>query len=72
MSISPQIEKLIVKFLNRTISENEEQQLSNWLNTPYNEEEFAEYVKTHYVITNKTIKSSILKQSKNRLIFNRG
>lgn len=69
MSISPQIEKLIVKFLNRTISENEEQQLSNWLNTPYNEEEFAEYVKTHYVITNKTIKSSILKQSKNRLIL---
>lgn len=69
MGITPQIEKLIIKFLNRNISILEEEHLSEWLILPENEQEFAEYIKTHHAITSQSINASFLDQSKRSLLF---
>ncbi len=49
--ISPQIEKLLIKFFHKTISSNEMEILDDWIKKPNNQSIFKDYVKTHYAIT---------------------
>ncbi|KAB7530258.1 DUF4974 domain-containing protein [Flagellimonas olearia] len=64
-----EIEKLIVKFLNRTISNEEEALLEKWLANPVNEHVFHDYVQVHYAISMDCIDDLRLEQSKDRLIL---
>lgn len=65
-----EIEDLIVKFVNRNISFEEEKVLNNWLNNPNNEQIFTNYVQVHYAITSQSMNELYLKQSKEKLILN--
>ena len=44
------MEKLIVKYITNSITENELEELVVWLNTPENEELFLDYLKVNYAI----------------------
>ncbi|MBD0825463.1 FecR family protein [Aestuariibaculum marinum] len=68
--MNEEIEKLIVKFLNRNISIEEEAVLEDWLDNPLHEQIFADYVQIHHVIHSETLNKENLKQSKERLFLN--
>lgn len=65
-----EIESLIIKYVNRNISVEEEQTLNNWLSNPHNEQGFSKYVQIHYAITVESMNEFYLKQSKEKLMRN--
>lgn len=64
------IENIIIKFVNRTISLEEEKFLNAWLNNPTNKQIFNDYVQVHYAITIESLNEQRLKQSQEKLFFN--
>ncbi|WP_109097567.1 FecR family protein [Aquimarina sp. AU58] len=49
--ISPEIEKLLIKFFNQSTTNEDLDLLNHWIKNPKNQSIFKDYVKTHYVIT---------------------
>ena len=49
--ISPEIERCIVKFLNKSAESKDLDLLADWIKNPTNETIFKNYIKTHYAIT---------------------
>ena len=47
---NPKIEKLIIKYVTRSISAIEMDKLEVWLDNPANEKLFSDYVKINYAI----------------------
>ncbi len=70
MSMTRDIENIIIKFVNRTISLEEEKFLNAWLNNPTNKQIFNDYVQVHYAITIESLNEQRLKQSQEKLFFN--
>lgn len=69
MSMTPDIERIIVKFVNRTTSIEEEMVLNDWLNNPINEQVFTDYVQVHYAITLQNLNKERLRESQEKLLF---
>jgi ferric-dicitrate binding protein FerR (iron transport regulator) len=67
--VSPEIEKRIVNFLNKSANANELNDLEIWIKDPKNQSILKEYVKTHFVVTlsksnpdSSVIRSSLLRE----------
>lgn len=49
--ISPEIEKLLIKFFNQSTTNEDHDLLNDWIKKPKNQSTFKDYVKAHYAIT---------------------